>query len=116
MTASVDEIIRISHDLDYEDVRSAITELEKVSRAKEKEAKKRAREELKATAAKYGMTLDELLDTGTGSRGKGATGGKLPPKFRHPETGKTWSGRGRRPKWIEAWEEQGGHIEELRIE
>lgn len=26
---------------------------------------------------------------------------KLPPKYRDPETGKTWTGRGNKPKWLE---------------
>jgi DNA-binding protein H-NS len=26
---------------------------------------------------------------------------KLAPKYRNPETGKTWSGRGKRPQWIQ---------------
>jgi DNA-binding protein H-NS len=26
---------------------------------------------------------------------------KLPPKFRNPETGDTWTGRGLKPKWLE---------------
>lgn len=25
---------------------------------------------------------------------------KLPPKFRDPATGKTWSGKGKRPHWV----------------
>nr|WP_155627036.1 H-NS histone family protein [Burkholderia diffusa] len=25
---------------------------------------------------------------------------KIPPKYRNPETGETWSGRGRAPAWI----------------
>lgn len=27
--------------------------------------------------------------------------GSLPPKYRDPETGKTWSGKGRAPNWLE---------------
>lgn len=26
--------------------------------------------------------------------------GKVPPKYRHPETGATWTGRGKEPTWI----------------
>lgn len=27
-------------------------------------------------------------------------GRKLEPKYRDPETGKTWAGRGRKPSWM----------------
>lgn len=32
---------------------------------------------------------------------------KVPAKFRHPETGETWSGRGKAPRWITSAEERG---------
>ena len=32
---------------------------------------------------------------------------RVPAKFRHPETGDTWSGRGKTPRWISAAESQG---------
>jgi DNA-binding protein H-NS len=34
------------------------------------------------------------------SAAKSATKGKLPPKYRNPETGETWSGHARPPAWI----------------
>lgn len=33
--------------------------------------------------------------------------GKLAPKFRNPETGDTWTGRGRTPRWIVEAEQAG---------
>jgi DNA-binding protein H-NS len=30
----------------------------------------------------------------------GGTRGPVPPKYRHPETGATWTGRGKAPKWV----------------
>ncbi|MEO6959207.1 MAG: H-NS histone family protein [Burkholderiaceae bacterium] len=32
---------------------------------------------------------------------------RVPAKFRHPETGETWTGRGKTPRWISAAEAQG---------
>ncbi|MGB0955592.1 MAG: H-NS histone family protein, partial [Panacagrimonas sp.] len=29
-------------------------------------------------------------------------GVKVPPKYRHPQTGEEWSGRGRKPRWLQA--------------
>jgi len=33
--------------------------------------------------------------------------------YRHPETGETWSGRGRKPKWVTEHLESGGKLEDL---
>ena len=64
--------------------------------------------------ADHGLTVSDIAD-GAGSasgrkRGRPAgsrnkesvtpTKGKLPPKYRHPETGATWSGHARPPAWI----------------
>jgi DNA-binding protein H-NS len=40
---------------------------------------------------------------------------KKPAKYQHPETGKTWSGRGRNPLWVKAHLDAGGILDELRI-
>jgi len=36
------------------------------------------------------------------------------PKFKHPETGATWAGRGKAPAWLKALEEA-GRLEEARL-
>ena len=55
-------------------------------------------------AAGIGMSAAEVLRLPTRSaRRKGAPGKKRAPapvKFRDRVTGKTWSGRGRRPSWV----------------
>jgi DNA-binding protein H-NS len=72
---------------------------------------------LEATARKHGWTLSELFGAsrGTGapkvakaakpaaapkSRNSATKGTKVAAKYRHPETGQTWSGRGILPKWM----------------
>lgn len=49
-----------------------------------------------------GFTRKELLEaaSGKGSRQGGGTKTALPPKYRNPDTGQTWSGRGRMPLWM----------------
>lgn len=37
------------------------------------------------------------------------------PKYRHPETGATWSGRGRSPRWLVEAEQSGADRESFRI-
>ncbi|GAB3735824.1 H-NS family nucleoid-associated regulatory protein [Silanimonas algicola] len=69
------------------------------------------RKALAAVAKKHGWTLDEVL-AGAGAvkatravrpakaRKSTTKGTKVAPKYRHPETGQTWSGRGILPKWM----------------
>ncbi|UPJ60683.1 H-NS histone family protein [Bradyrhizobium sp. 192] len=37
------------------------------------------------------------------------------PKYRNPQTAETWSGRGKRPRWLVAAMKSGKRIEEFRI-
>jgi len=37
------------------------------------------------------------------------------PKYRNPKTSETWSGRGKRPRWLTAAMKSGHKIEEFRI-
>jgi DNA-binding protein H-NS len=56
--------------------------------------------EIKQKMADYGITLAEL----GGGRGKSAKVGRpragVAPKYRDPDSGSTWSGRGKPPRWI----------------
>lgn len=38
------------------------------------------------------------------------------PKYRNPQTSETWSGRGKRPRWLVAAMKSGRKIEEFRID
>lgn len=40
---------------------------------------------------------------------------KVLPKYRNPDTSETWSGRGKRPRWLAAAEAAGRSIDEFRI-
>jgi len=37
------------------------------------------------------------------------------PKYRNPQTSETWSGRGKRPRWLVAAMKSGRRIEDFRI-
>ncbi len=40
---------------------------------------------------------------------------QVAPKYRHPETNETWTGRGKAPRWLAAAEAQGQSREEFLI-
>lgn len=50
---------------------------------------------VRETVAAFGFTPEDIF--GTRRRSKGASAA---PRFRHPETGETWGGRGPRPRWL----------------
>jgi DNA-binding protein H-NS len=51
--------------------------------------------------------------TSTGSRGPR---GPVPPKYRHPGTGETWTGRGKAPRWVTEAEATGRSRDEFLIQ
>ena len=55
-------------------------------------------EQIKEQIAEYGITAEELGFSSKRSASR-KTGG-LPPKYRDPKSGATWSGRGRAPAWL----------------
>lgn len=88
--------------------------------------------QIKEIMADYGVTLADLRGTGGGKgrgrkrssvkvkvggkarKAKGARG-KVPPKYRDPATGKTWSGRGKEPTWLVAYKRKGKKREDFAI-
>jgi len=77
----------------------------------------------------YSITLDEIKAAqtkGVSARkspgrpaGKAAAAPKparqVAPKYRHPDTGDTWTGRGKAPRWLAAAEAQGATRESFLI-
>jgi DNA-binding protein H-NS len=77
-----------------------------------------------ALMKKLGLTLDDLTAGGKkGGAGRKAGGGKGKkagsssgqPRYRHPETGETWIGKGRPPAWITTLEKAGRDRKEFLI-
>lgn len=115
----VDQLVGHSEQLSVPALHKLIGELNKLAQRRQKEAVKQARQEAQQLAKEYGISLNELLEGGAGTsgKGKGRSRGKVPPKYRHPENpDRTWTGRGRRPRWVQDYINSGGDIEELRIQ
>lgn len=71
-------------------------------------------DDIRSKAALLGLSAEELINklrSGQGSKGSKPKGAAV---FVHPETRAHWSGRGRKPRWIEAWIQSGRSLEELR--
>jgi DNA-binding protein H-NS len=115
--ASADDVISLLESLAIGDLDKVIAAAQLQREAKRESGKKELIEEFRARAEALGLSLGELAadSSKTGAR----PSGKSPPaqspavKYRNPETGETWSGRGRAPKWLTLAEQQGRGREEF---
>ncbi|QIP05510.1 H-NS histone family protein [Bradyrhizobium symbiodeficiens] len=74
--------------------------------------------ELEKRLAILSRGIDGIHETGASNTTSGKPRRKYPrvlPKYRDPQTFETWSGRGKRPRWLVAAMKSGHKIEEFRI-
>jgi DNA-binding protein H-NS len=88
---------------------------------KREQAIKAAREQIQKIAADVGMSVEELMGLKKASPAgkpakKGGTGKKVDAKYRNPKNPEeTWSGRGRKPVWLQAELDKGKKLESFAI-
>ena len=81
----------------------------------------KVRAKLVKLARAEGYTIEELFGASGGTRGAAAPArarklGKVPPKYRNPENPKeTWTGRGKQPRWLAAYNAKGRDLAEFLI-
>jgi DNA-binding protein H-NS len=89
------------------------------------EKKRKAISEVSALMRKLGVSIDDLSAAPIKIARKSAVGPAkekkkvskpVPVKFRNNETGDTWSGRGRTPRWLVAAEAAGRVRDEFKVE
>ncbi|MCK1335496.1 H-NS histone family protein [Bradyrhizobium sp. 38] len=80
---------------------------------------KAEKHELEKRLAALGGGMAVLADSrGAGASPTGKQRRKYPrvlPKYRNPQTSETWSGRGKRPRWLVAAVKSGRRVEDFRI-
>jgi DNA-binding protein H-NS len=80
---------------------------------------------VKSLMSEYNLSIDDLQKTTRGPR-KDEQGGKtgqrgskkgstVAPKYKDPESGATWSGRGLKPKWLQAAIASGKDVAEFAL-
>jgi DNA-binding protein H-NS len=102
------------------DLEKLKTDIEKALARVEIEEKKAARLAAEKAAKALGYSLDELSDVTLAKKPRAAKTSdgraKVAPKYRNPEDAEqTWTGRGRKPKWVEAYLAAGGTLDQIEI-
>ncbi|MEP7281406.1 MAG: H-NS histone family protein [Rubrivivax sp.] len=71
--------------------------------------------QIRALMAEHGLSMADLgLRAGAAPPRKMAVA-KVPPKYRHPSTGDTWSGRGLQPNWLKAALNDGARLDDFKL-
>ena len=103
----------------YQDILKQIDQLTKEAEKLRQTELSSAIADIKSKMAQYGISGSDIAGTGSGKRTrkqKAQTGArkKVAPKYRG-SSGELWTGRGRRPAWVQAELGKGRSIEELAI-
>ncbi len=56
---------------------------------------------IQSLVAQFNLTQADVFGSGRPEKQDKRSGRKVAPKYRDPATGKTWTGRGRAPTWLE---------------
>lgn len=82
----------------YKEIQDQIKQLQKQAEELRKKEIGSAINQIKSIMDEYGITIADLGKAGKKTIREKKT---ISPKYRNPETGETWSGRGKPPKWID---------------
>ena len=97
----------------YKELSAQIAALMQQADAARRVERNNAIAEIRSTMAEYGITIEDL-DGGRGAARRSTAGTQVPPKYRNA-AGDTWTGRGKRPRWLASELAAGKTIEEFLI-
>lgn len=119
------EIAAILAPLPLPELRELVTQATALIAEKEKSEKVALAEEIKSLATARGVPVEDLLPllgmvpvqtAGEPAEKAAKPRGTVPPKYRDPEEPSlTWTGRGRKPKWVLEREAEGRTLESMLI-
>ena len=81
---------------------------------RQKEERQKLLQEFRDKAKGLGISLEELM--AVQKKSKSRAGGKVAAKYVHPaDSALTWTGRGKRPRWVNDWLSDGKSLDELKV-
>lgn len=99
----------------YQEILSQIEDLKRKAEDVRQQEMAGAIAEIKRLMAQFGISGDDLGLAGRSVAGKNKSRGSVAAKYRDPVSGKTWTGRGRRPRWVLELEGQSKSLDDCRI-
>jgi DNA-binding protein H-NS len=85
----------------YEELQAKIADLQAQAEQVRREERQQAIDMAKTMISTYDITARDLgLDKTPKVKTGPKPGNKVSPKYRDPQSGATWSGRGKTPRWI----------------
>ncbi len=99
----------------YQEILSQIEDLKRKAEDVRQQEMAGAIAEIKRIMAQFGISSDDLGFSNRAVTVKGKSRGLVAAKYRDPNSGKTWTGRGRRPGWVVELESQGKSLDDCRI-
>lgn len=101
--------------LSLEQLEDLLVQLPKLLKKREKLEMKLALDTVKKAARERGLELADLANVSI-SEVPAKVRPPIAIKYRHPsDSTLTWTGRGRQPRWVVAFIEAGGKIEQLAV-
>lgn len=123
MADTLERIQKLVPQLTLPEVGQLIEDLERERDAKLADARAALLQEIEERSAALGLTAAQLISGRQAggrvetkrAKGKRAAAEPTEVRYRDPETGGTWTGNGRIPKWMKEAEAQGRNREEFRV-
>lgn len=98
---------------ELEKIQQQIEELQKKAHEIQQQKKSAVLEEVRAKIKAYGLTAKECGFSTTEKNTEDKRSQPVPIKYRSGE--QTWTGRGRKPKWLEVYLTNGGKLEDITV-
>ena len=96
--------------MSYKDLQELELKVKKAKASAQDRTRNELREKLEVMAAAQGFKIADLFG------GRGGKGRKVAAKFANPDdASETWTGRGRKPRWLSAKLKDGDKIEKFLI-
>ncbi|AAQ59038.1 H-NS histone family protein [Chromobacterium violaceum] len=96
--------------LEFTELVALKADVENEIKRREVEEKSKAKKQIIELARAYGLSVEDVLSKAVAVRKP------VEAKYRHPsDSNLTWTGRGRKPAWVQAWIDSGKKLEALAI-
>lgn len=99
-------------NMSLSELRALKTRVERAIDGYQERQRKEALAAAEEAARNYGFNLSDL----TGARKSRRASGTVAPKYQNPDdASQTWTGRGRKPRWVDAALKSGKSLDDLAI-